>query len=274
MPQSQTQYLLILTKTYPNPSAKYRETTCVAALTDKGEMRRIYPVPFRFLDGSHQFQKWEWIRARLTPAKDDKRPESFKIDTDSIVRPGKRIGTEKQWQERRAWIEPHMVEGFAALEARRQRTGETLGFIRPTRLLQLVITSLKETEWTDGDRVKLLQEGLFDSEAARKRAPLKKIPYSFHYEYECLGADGVERQRHMLTDWEVGALFWRCQHDYGKGWEIYFRKKLEEEFAAKDLMFLMGTVHRFPDKWLIVGLVYPPAQPPGSPKVRQLGLDL
>lgn len=274
MSQLQIQDLLILTKTYPNPSAKYRETTCVAALTDKGEMRRIYPVPFRFLDGNHQFQKWEWIRAKLTRAKDDKRPESFKIDTDSILRPGKRIGTENKWQERRAWIEPHRVEGFAALEARRQATGETLGLIRPTRLLQLVITPLKEIDWTDEERVKLLQEGLFDSEAARKRAPLKKIPYSFHYEYESVGAESVERQRHMLTDWEVGALFLRCQRDYGKRWETFFRKKLEEEFAAKDLMFLMGTVHRFPDKWLIVGLVYPPVQPPLPPKAQQLDLGL
>lgn len=40
--------LLILTKTYPLPSAKYRETACVAALTRAGEMRRLYPRAFSF----------------------------------------------------------------------------------------------------------------------------------------------------------------------------------------------------------------------------------
>jgi hypothetical protein len=25
-----------------------------------------------------------------------------------------------------------------------------------------------------------------------------------------------------------------------------------------DLMFLMGTIHRFPNQWLIVSLIYPP----------------
>lgn len=62
---------------------------------------------------------------------------------------------------------------------------------------------------------------------------------------------GVDQHRHKITDWEVGALFWNCITKYDGQWESYFRKKLEKEFAEKDLMFLMGTIHRFPDKWLI-----------------------
>ena len=77
--------LLILTKTYPGPSSKHRETTCVAALNRRGELRRVFPVPFRFLNGTQQFQKWEWIRANLIRAASDKRPESYKIDVDTSV---------------------------------------------------------------------------------------------------------------------------------------------------------------------------------------------
>lgn len=41
----------------------------------------------------------------------------------------------------------------------------------------------------------------------------------------------------------------------GRGrWEGPFRAKLENELPATDLMFLMGTMHRFPDQWLIVSL--------------------
>jgi hypothetical protein len=275
MPKAISEDLLILTKTYPNPSAKHRETTCVAALNSRGEMRRLYPVPFRFLEGEHQFQKWEWIRASLIRPRQDKRPESYRIDTDSITRTRKRIGTERAWQERREWIEPHIVEGFASLEERRQAMGNTLGFIRATRLLGLVIRPEKNPDWTEEDKVKLLREGLFDSEAARKRALLKKLPFTFYYEYEASVPGGTEKYRHMITDWEVGALFWRCQHDYGANWETFFRKKLEQDFSKKDLFFLMGTIHRFPDKWLIVGLVYPPFVPrQKQPQGRQLGLAL
>ena len=64
--QPDTEELLILAKTYPSPSASHRETTCVAAVNRAGALRRIFPVPFRLLDGDAQFQKWEWIQARVS----------------------------------------------------------------------------------------------------------------------------------------------------------------------------------------------------------------
>lgn len=87
--------LLILTKTYPHPSKKYREITCVAAITERGELRRLFPIPFRFLEGKHQFQKWEWINAHISKARNDHRPESHRIIVDDIRRNGT-IGTEHQ----------------------------------------------------------------------------------------------------------------------------------------------------------------------------------
>jgi hypothetical protein len=264
--------LLILTKTYPNPSTKYRETTCVAALTSENEMRRLYPVPFRLLEGEHQFKKWEWIQVNVSNAKGDNRPESRHIDVDTIVRPGRKIGTEHGWRERQPWITPHIVEDFNALESRRQSTGQTLGFLRPNRLLELEITPVKNPNWTDEDKAKLLKDGLFDSKDVKARTPLRKLPYDFHYHYECKSAAGVQTLRHKLTDWEAGALYWKCFHRHGAKWEKAFRQMLEVNFAKKDLLFLMGTIHRFPDQWLIVGLVYPPKQE--QDEGVQLSLDL
>jgi hypothetical protein len=263
--------LLILTKTYPSPSTKYRETTCVAAVTKGGEMRRLFPVPFRLLEGTARFKKWEWIRARVLKADNDHRPESYRIDADSIKRSDNVIQIKRgDWDDRMKWIEKHVVSDFSTLELRRQRSGETLGFIRPTCILKLEITALKETAWTEADKTKLSQDGLFDSAAVRNRAQLRKLPFDFHYHYE----SGGSVHRHKLVDWEIGALFWNCFRDHGpKGWEGKFRQKLESGFQEKDLHFLMGTIHRFPDQWLIVGLVYPP-RPPANPVVQQLGLGL
>ena len=265
--------ILILTKTYPSPSTKYRETTCVAAFNADGQLLRIFPVPFRLLEGDQHFSKWEWIRARLARATGDRRPESRRIDVDSIDKSGRSIGTDRGWAERRRWIEPHIVAGMAALDARRLNTGQTLGFIRPTQLVSLDITEVKEPDWTDEEWAKLQRDGLFDSDEVRGRPPLKKLPFDFHYNYECLGIAGIETNRHKLTDWEVGALFWNCWRSHGPAdWAVPFRQKLEMEFAAEDLLFLMGTVHRFPDQWLIVGLVYPPKPQPGEG--QQLSLTL
>ena len=107
-------------------------------------MRRLYPVPYRLLDGANQFQKWEWIKASISTTDGDARPESRRIDTDSIQRDGNVIKPKNgDWSERVRWIQPHIVPSFAALEARRQATGETLGFLRTSKIIELKITPIK-----------------------------------------------------------------------------------------------------------------------------------
>jgi hypothetical protein len=265
--ESGIEKLLILTKTYPEPSTKYRETTCVAAVTQTGALRRIFPVPFRLLQGAQKFQKWEWIEARVAKSLRDHRPESYKIDVDTIVRDGERIGTENAWMMRRAWVSPHIVRNFAELEQRRQITGETLGFLRPSGLLKLEISPVKEKQWTDKDKASLMRDGLFDGDTIRARPPLEKLPYDFHYRYQ---DEAMLDLRHKITDWEAGALFRNCYRQHGDLWEIPFRQKLENDFSNTDLLFLMGTMHRIPYQRLIVGLFYPPLQP----KNQQMGLTL
>lgn len=249
--------MLVLTKTYPSPSTKYRETSCVAAINEKGEMRRIFPVPYRLLDGKQQFQKWEWINALITKATNDLRPESYRIDVDSIQRLSK-LKADKAWAERIQWINSQIVCNFDVLEQRRQESGETLGFIRPSNV-KLKIQKSDKPDWTPEEKQKLLRDGLFDNENVKQRVPLKKVPYDFYYEYECISKAESKVLKHKITDWEICALYWRCVRDYGDEWQTYFLKKLQGEFTkAKDLIFLMGNMKRFPMNWLIVGLLYPP----------------
>src|SRR5580704_3007582 len=113
--------ILILTKTYPSPSTKYRETTCVAGLNRDGKLRRIFPVPYRFLSGDSKFKRWEWIRAGVAHTDKDQRPESRKIDIDTIQLLGEPVGTEGGWFERRQLIEAHLVEDFFELNERLKR---------------------------------------------------------------------------------------------------------------------------------------------------------
>lgn len=250
--------LLIIAKTYPEPSTKYRETTCVGAINAQGEIRRLYPVPFRLLEGEQRFKKWEWIHARVARKNDDHRPESRRIDVDSIQRTSW-LSAGKGWTERMRWLTPHTVESFSALESRRKASGETMGFVRPARLLGLDIIPASEPEWTPKDLENLQREGLFDAADSRKRPLLRKVPHGFHYRYVCVGPDGHEEEfRHKITDWEAGALYWHCVRSHGTNWENPFRQRMEIEMIDKDLVFFLGTIHRFPDQWLIVGLIYPP----------------
>ncbi len=260
--------MLILAKTYPTPSKGSVETTCVAAVSENGELRRVFPVPFRLLPDEKQFKKWQWVTASFRPPTDDQRPESRRIDVDSLA-VGEQVvkGKKADWVERIRWIEPHILPSFTALEERRQTTGETLGFLRPSRLLGLDITPLPvaEQDWNEEERAKLtrdLEQGdLFTDmgdAGRRRRAMLEKLPFHAHYRYEIDTPHGPEQNRHLVTDWEAGRLYRNCVRSHGENWQKPFRAKLEEWMAGRDLVFMMGTQHRFPNQWLVIGLVYPP----------------
>lgn len=274
---SRTERILILCKTYPSPSQKYAETSCVAGITESAEWRRLYPVPFRMISNSHQFKKWQWIAARVARATDDRRLESHRIFVDTIELQGT-VPTTDLWRDRIAWLDQLPIyDDFNSLEEERTRSGgPTLALLRPSRVTGLEITPVRNPIWTEEEKEKLLKlqrQGHLFEETERDLRTLRKLPFDFHYNYEC-HIGGLRRTyRHKIVDWEAGALFWNVRNSHGQDWEAPFRAKLESEFAKKDLLFLMGTIHRFPDQWLIVSLLYPPKQPTGGPHQQSLLLQ-
>ncbi|MBZ5876298.1 hypothetical protein [Chromohalobacter israelensis] len=254
--------ILILCKTYPSPSAKYCETSCVAGMEEDGSLIRLFPVPFRLIDGKQQFKKWQWISAKVEKSRDDHRPESHRLQVGSIE-PGAEVTTRRDWSERRHYI--NRIEIFDSpgqLEAARVERGVTLGLVRVGQVLDLSLTESKNDSWTENELAKLvrLQTDLFEDDQTEIRQ-LEKIPVDFHYHYECDTADGPVQFKHKVVDWEVCSLYRNLVQAHGKqGWKEPFKRKLLDEFPKKDLMFLMGTIHRFPDQWLIVSLIYPPKE--------------
>jgi hypothetical protein len=253
--------LLILCKTYPSPSSQYVETSCVAAMEETGQLVRLYPVPFRLMQDDAQFKKWQWIEAEVEKARKDHRPESHQIRVDNLQVSPVVLSTAKDWAARRVWLDRlHLYTAFADLDAARVSHGVTLGLLKPAEILSLEIEPARYADWTDDERAKLLQaqnQGSLFAEAEQDIRMLKKVPFDFYYRY--LDPSGVER-RHKISDWEAGALYWNVARSHGQDWHIPFRNKLGRELLKKDLMFLMGTLHRFPEQWLIVSLIYPPKQ--------------
>jgi hypothetical protein len=259
--------ILILAKTYPSPSAKHTETSCVAGINEAGQPRRLYPVPFRLISGDQQFKKWQWIHARIEKSPADHRPESHRVFVDTIQLEDV-LTTEKRWAWRRPWMAKlPSFDDFTALDAEREQHGISLALLRPKRLVKLEITPVDNSDWTDDEMAKLLQEqnqgNLFNQEEERKQLKLlKKLPFDFHYHYACDTPEGEHIHKHKIVDWEIGMLFWNCRKSHRDGWEAPFRAKLEVDFAEKDLMFMMGNIHRFQHQWLIISLMYPPRQTP------------
>ena len=46
----ETKRALIVVRTYPNPEERGVESSCTAAITERQEWLRLFPVPYRFLD--------------------------------------------------------------------------------------------------------------------------------------------------------------------------------------------------------------------------------
>jgi hypothetical protein len=70
----------------------------------------------------------------------------------------------------------------------------------------------------------------------------------------------------MCTDWEMGESWRRWSKEYGAGWEAKFRQKYETEMIERfDTHFYVGTIHRHPSAWIIVGLFYPLKPKDASP---------
>jgi hypothetical protein len=93
--------VLITVKTYPTLSRKYGETVCTAGVRDDGTWVRIYPVPFRRLDESEQYRKFDWIECRLARNSSDPRPETFRPVDETELQPVGHIDTDDKWHERR-----------------------------------------------------------------------------------------------------------------------------------------------------------------------------
>ncbi len=126
----ETKTLLVTVKTYPTPSTKYIETTCVSGITDDKHWIRLHPVNFRSLEEADQFPRYSWIRVRVNKATRDSRPESYHLDMDSIEHLGV-VPTTNLWQERREIIEPMLSRSLEDLQDQLEAHKTSLGVIRP-----------------------------------------------------------------------------------------------------------------------------------------------
>lgn len=264
----QHERILILAKTYPSPSAKHVETSCVAGINERGSMRRLYPVPFRMIEENQKFKKWQWIEAGIEKAVSDHRPESHKLDLGTL-KLKEEITTKKEWAERREWIEKlPTFNSFDEIEQSRKNDGLSIALLRPKKILGLEIKNARHKEWTDEEKEKLMraqmQGELFSKAQAQQQVKeLRKVPFDFYYSYLCDTPNGEKQNIHKIVDWEAGALFWRLYREHGEaGWKNKFLAKLEKDLMSRDLMFLMGNQHRFQEQWLIISLIYPPKRKP------------
>ena len=252
--------VLITVRTYPVPAHKGTEVSCTAGVTEDGAWIRLFPVPYRFLDQDQRFKKYQWIEVEATKASGDSRPESYKLNADTL-KTFETIPTADGWRTRKEILKPLMRQSMCQI--RREWDAEshpTLGLFKPAEIIRLIFEA-DAAEWTAQQLNDLSQVDLFQKGPKQK---LEKIPFNFKYEYRCTdrGCNG-----HTMTcfDWEMGQSYRRWKNQYGDNWESKFRQRYEGDMINKyDTHFFVGNMHQHPGSWIIVGLFYPPKETTGD----------
>jgi hypothetical protein len=260
MPASETKKALIVVRTYPTPAKKGAEVSCTAAITDKGEWLRLFPVPWRYLSAEEQFRRYQWVEVTVEKAVDS-RPESYRLTQNGIKILSEPLSTDREWFLRREIVEPLRSHCHCCLVRQRDAKGfPTLGVFRPRKIEKLIITE-DDPEWSPS-QLAILQQGHLFAQQPKKQ--LEKIPFKFQYRFLC-PEDDCSGHTMICTDWEMAEAWRNWRGQYGGKWEEKFRQRFETEMIEKyDTHFFVGTVHQHPGTWIIVGLFYPPRSPQGS----------
>lgn len=234
---------IILVKASPQVGQKHGETVCCAGVTPDGEWLRLYPVTFRRLEDASKFKRWDRIRFHWRKPTDDKRPESLRIDQESIEIIGELPQKEKQ--NLLARLEVTDLKAVAA-------QGKTLTLLRP-QPQPIFVVEAKSAEEIEEEKKSYesacKQHDMFYTNTLK---PLKPCPFRFKYRYKSDDGD------HFGTcqDWETNATFFNWKNQYGEEKALQEMKRVfGEEYPGKGMVFAMGTHSRHPHVWLINGII-------------------
>lgn len=262
------QRVLIAVKTYPTLSRTYTELVCTAGFREDGSWIRIYPSPFRFLNDTQRYRKYQWIELDLAKNPNDNRPESFRPTNIDAVELHEAIGTEREWEVRRSLIigKNTVHTNLSRIIAAAKSNDMSLAVFKPTDVLDFTAEAVPD-QWElskrEAAQASLDQGSLFDENDRSDFKIMPKLPWKFRYRF--VDDEGKESTL-MIEDWEVGQLYWNCLKTRTPDQAVAsVRQKYFDDFAkTKDLHFFLGTTREWhqkaPNPYVIIGTFHPPFQ--------------
>jgi hypothetical protein len=241
MPSGETEAVVII-KASPQVGQRHGETVCCAGIDLHGNWLRLYPISFRTLDDGKKFGRWDCIQFRWRLPKDDLRTESRRIDQDTL-----QIVGELKEAERSRFLANSIVTG---LDAERD-AGRSLALLKMEVLGFKIEKKIDVDIEKEGDKFAVLraQPDLFNT---KPMIPYEPCPYRFKYRYRT--DDGVREG--TCQDWEIEATFFKWKKLYGEERALSdIQRVFGEEYPQKGMLLAMGTHSRYPDTWLINGIV-------------------
>lgn len=247
---TETERCLLLCTSYPTYSEKHGPTVCMAGMTEEGEFRRLYPMPFDVFAEKEDMRKRQWIEYEIRE-EGDYRKESYKIVPESV-----KTLEEEDYKSIGEICRENKVSSIEKLNKMQEADDTSLGIVEPSEIQSLSI------DYSD-EREEMLDE---------YNGGINIVPCHTRYEFFC--GDGcvsecdLEGGTHniMCEDIELGTAYWNFKRNYPTEEEA--EEKLKEKFLDwmvenRDVYFLMGTHYRF-QTWMVISILYPPEMPSGS----------
>jgi hypothetical protein len=218
---------------------------------------RLFPFRVRDVPLNLRVHKWDVIRLLAKKNPRDGRPESYIPNMDSIQFVT-HLDSSRNWQARRALVDPNRFETMLQVLAEHEASGISLAVVGPGQILDVEVTSRGLSELEEARQkaeAKAAQGDLFSLD---NREPLEPVPFDFHLVVQY--PDEPVPRRLKIIDWEINQTFrkYRDQLRYPQP-ELRVRDRwLNDVCGAKiDPSFLLGNLHRFQDQWLLLGIVWP-----------------
>lgn len=243
MDKWQDRRILILGTTYPNHSKTYVETVCTGGVFEETlEMCRLYPIPRRYLEPGQRFSKFQFIKAKVTPDTSDPRPESYKIQADSIE-PMETIPS-KNSDLRRSFLEnsPHFCKSVEDLFDRQQANRTSLGIVVPESITDCSIGLRPESErrdWMAEEEKRQAQERLFGS----KPKPLEFPEALFYVHWQCDDERCEKPHRMSLHEWGIHELYRKLkqQNDPELKEKVIHAMRRHLDEGERDVFLFLGN---------------------------------
>lgn len=257
--------ILIVAKTYPTRSRKYKELVCTAGVDEEGNWYRIYPIPTKSLKEYEGLPKYTWIDAEITKDSSDNRPESHKINISSVQKLNS-IDTKQNWQHRKDILFKSKIYKDLTKIIRLANDDNSLSLclFKPSKFLNIYFETKEIKEFDEKEKKEFTNANLnlFEDESCSVEFnAMPQIPYSIKMVFEDI--HGKQSKMNIL-DWEISQLYLNLRNRGDSDREI--KQKIKEKLSGfmndRDLYLCLGTMKMMhgwtSNPFTIIGLFYPP----------------
>jgi len=227
--------------TYPHYSEKYTENVCTGGLLEgSSRMVRIHPVPARYLEPAHRFKSYQWITCSMRKHEHDPRPESLRIDPDTIEVGAEIPATNAAERRRLIALSPHMCRSVEELHDRWDKYRVSLGIVKPKVILGSRLIQRPDTE---RDEWKAKEQELLSQTTMKFLRPPKPIDFpevKFAIKWAC-DDDRCRGHEMGLEQWGIHELYRKLRTDPQREKKTLEAINKRIDADKKDVFFFLGN---------------------------------